>query len=718
MKKMIFAILTIAALGCATASASAADINIAAGLPVTVTTHNYNATGTPVTSTELTDGDDATRYYVSGIWGTDAEIDLGTARHIGGIRLYRRLWHSTPALTGQTVNMTVKISMDGEVYTNIGIMQIDTKEQTVDGDYTTKWQELTLNGIDIKARYIQLLDLDGHDGTANTLYELSVTPYRDNLAAGKTVSVTRYAYDGSGNKSSFVYDDRTLYTDGDTTEYLGGGQFHMDAQMDLGEIKTIGGAKIYRRMIWLSGNAINNTNTSVSVSTDGTTWKTVGTMTKMGLNADSTNTTTYQILTIDCPAVEARYIKFEETQNHNGVSTGFSEIMVYEESRRNIALGGSVAFFDVDGSPRAESGVAKAAWAVDGDPSTPSRGGNYQYHTVLTLNNKAYADTVQVSYQDNNVDNVRLYVYISADGTTYVPAGKLRRIADKLYEATFKPQIVKNIKIFDLDGDLSQRANNQCTMTEIDVFETDASYGVDYTVSGATAESLQNGTIKSELISNKLAGGLMFTALYDSEGRFISCDMKDIAENAPYLEMPVNVAEVGAITPRTNIAEGKTAYLRNVTNTGDLNASNSRYPRTANYLTDGDPITCAIPSGQYQSMMKVDLGAEYNLSEIEVNFIRASDNYEIAVSTDDSAYTTLYTCQDPTGGLKSYKVNGQRARYIAIFNKTTKNIIQYVAEIRAYEPTAEKWSMKTFVWNSLDSENGLAPLGTIFTLTN
>ena len=377
MKKMIFAILTIAALGCATASASAADINIAAGLPVTVTTHNYNATGTPVTSTELTDGDDSTRYYVSGIWGSDAEIDLGTVRNIGDIRLYRRLWHSSAAATGQTVNMTVKISEDGTEYTSIGLMQINTVDTIVDGEHTTKWQELTLNGINRKARYIQLLDLDGHDGgTQNTLYELSVTPYRDNLAAGKTVSVTRYAYDGSGNKFEFVYDDRTLYTDGDTTEYLGGGQWHMDAQMDLGEIKTIGGAKIYRRMSYLTGNAINDANTSVSVSTDGTTWKKVGTMTKTGPNADSTNTPTDQILTIDCPAVEARYIKFEETQNHNGVSTGFSEIMVYEESRRNIALGGSVAFFDMDGSPRAESPSAKAACAVDGDPSTPSRGGN------------------------------------------------------------------------------------------------------------------------------------------------------------------------------------------------------------------------------------------------------------------------------------------------------------------------------------------------------
>lgn len=714
MKKIIGLVLSITMLlGTMPIMQASAEstVNLASGVSVTLTGHNngnYNDAKTESTA-KLTDGDITANVGVSGMWQIDATLDLGSVKKISQIQMYRQLWHVSANYSGQAANITVKISEDGETYTQIGTMKIETLEVT---DATHKQQLLTLAVANKKARYIQLIDGEVHNGTQNQMKEIIVTPGWENLAEGKAVTRTGYQYDGSGNKSNIQTETSTTMTDGDTTNYSGmGGAFHIDLEVDLGEVKSIKEAKLYRKMKYYAGGIINDAQVALETSEDGNTWNPVGTMTKSGDNPSASNDTVEQVLTLTFGSVRARYVRFVEKNNHNGVAPSPSEIIL-TEARNNVARGGSVKFYTVNNTVTDNTDTANI---IDGNYSTTAKGnGAYAYHTVLTLDKKYVADTVRVVFDDNRAENILLKALVSADGTNYTPAGMLTKVADKTFEASFEPQVVKAVKIFDVTGN---RANTQLNIAEIEVYESDVSYGVAHYVDANATDTLSNDIIRTEVVSGKLAGGVMLTALSDKDGKMVSCNIADLADGTASTD--TNAAAAGTIVARTNIAKGKTAYLRNVTNTGDQ-AANGGVAGTkyAKYLTDDDPTTFAMGSGEYTGMMKVDLGAEYDIGEIVVDFMKASDKYEIAVSTDDSTYTTLYTETDISGGVKHYKVNGQKARYIGVFNKTTQNIQHRIAEIKVYQPTTEKFTLRTFVWNSLSGENSLVPLGDVTELTN
>lgn len=715
MKKIIGLILSatmlLGTLPIMQASAESAA-NLAGGAVVTITGHNADDYSLPQSTAKLTDGDTEAADTVSGYWQTDAEVDLGSGKKVSEIKLYRTLWHSEATFSGHTANILVKTSADGLGWNDLGIMKIETLSATD----TVKTQILTIKIANKNVRYIKLEDTDVHNGTQNQMTEIIVTPGWENLAEGKAVTRTGYQYDGEGNKSEIQTESSTTMTDSDITNYSGiSGAFHMDLEVDLGETKSIKEAKLYRQMIYYAGNMINDARVALEVSKDGNTWNVVGTMTKSGDNPSAENTTVEQVLTLNFGSVRARYVRFVETDNHNGIAMSPSEIIL-TEARNNVAKGGNVTFYSDMGN--AETGNTDTENVIDGNYSTAASGnGAWAYHTVLQLDKKYIADSVRVVFGNDDADTKELKVFVSADGINYTSAGMLTKVADKTFDVSFEPQVVKAVKIFDLTGWVE---GVQYSIAEIEVYEADAAYAVTYSVGANTTDTLTNGVIKAEVISSKLADGVMITTLSDKNGKMISDSMADLADGAASTD--TNVAAAGEITPRVNIAKGKPAYMRNVSNTVDQDA-NTPYgqpilTKKAEYLTDDDPTTFAMGSGEYTGMMKVDLGAEYDIGEIVVDFMKASDKYEIAVSTDDSTYTTLYTETYIAGGVKHYKVNGQKARYIGVFNKTTQNIQHRIAEIKVYQPTTEKFTLRTFVWNSLSGENSLVPLGDVAELTN
>ncbi len=720
MKKFIGLILSAAmllgTLPIMQASAESAA-NLAGGAVVTITGHNADDYSLPQNTAKLTDGDTETDDTVSGYWQTDAEADLGSGKNVSEIKLYRTLWHSEATFSGHTANILVKISADGLGWNDLGVMEIETLSATD----TVKTQILTTKIANKNVRYIKLEDTDVHNGTQNQMKEIIVTPGWDNLAEGRTVTRTGYSYDGDGNKSDIKSDAAATMTDGDITNYSGiSGAFHMDLEVDLGETKSIKEAKLYRQMIYYAGNMINDARVALEVSEDGNTWNTVGTMVKAGDNPSAENTTVEQVLTLSFGSVKARYVRFVETDNHNGIAMSPSEIIL-TEARNNVAKGGSVTFYSDMGNTdtgNADTGNADTENVIDGNYSTAASGnGAWAYHTVLQLDKKYIADSVRVVFGNDDADTKELKVFVSADGINYTSAGMLTKVADKTFDVSFKPQVVKAVKIFDLTGWVE---GVQYSIAEIEVYEADAAYAVTYSVGANTTDTLTNDVIKAEVISGKLADGVMITALSDKNGKMISGSMADLADGAASTD--TNAAAAGEIAPRANIAKGKPAYMRNVSNTADQGA-NTPYgqpilTKKAEYLTDDDPTTYAMGSGEFTGMMKVDLGAEYDIGEIVVDFMKASDKYEIAVSTDDSTYTTLYTETDINGGVKHYKVNGQKARYIGVFNKTTQNIQHKIAEIKVYQPTTELFKLRTFVWSSVGGENSFAPLGDVAELTN
>ena len=56
---------------------------------------------------------------------------------------------------------------------------------------------------------------------------------------------------------------------------------------------------------------------------------------------------------------------------------------------------------------------------------------------------------------------------------------------------------------------------------------------------------------------------------------------------------------------------------------------------------------------------------------------------------------------------------------VAVFSQpATDNPVSGKATKWHYQPTTEKFTLRTFVWNSLSGENSLVPLGDVAELTN
>ncbi|MET8289541.1 discoidin domain-containing protein [Streptomyces sp. NPDC005132] len=106
--------------------------------------------------------------------------------------------------------------------------------------------------------------------------------------------------------------------------------------------------------------------------------------------------------------------------------------------------------------------------------------------------------------------------------------------------------------------------------------------------------------------------------------------------------------------PRANLAQGKPATA----------SSQSSGDQSATKAFDGDLNTRWSAGQDPNSWIQVDLGSQYNLSEVDLLWEASyAKSYKLQGSTDGSTWHDLYSRTNPSGGTEKIPVSGQ-ARYV------------------------------------------------------
>ncbi|VVC01374.1 F5/8 type C domain protein [uncultured archaeon] len=127
---------------------------------------------------------------------------------------------------------------------------------------------------------------------------------------------------------------------------------------------------------------------------------------------------------------------------------------------------------------------------------------------------------------------------------------------------------------------------------------------------------------------------------------------------------PIRLANVSA-TSNLSTLTGNLALGKPATNSS---RESSSYP--ASYAVDG--ITTTRWSSQYSDpqWIYVDLGAIYNISRVVLNWRSAyacGKNYTIQLSNDASAWSTVYSRTDGTGGTETLDFTASSGRYVRMY---------------------------------------------------
>ncbi len=143
---------------------------------------------------------------------------------------------------------------------------------------------------------------------------------------------------------------------------------------------------------------------------------------------------------------------------------------------------------------------------------------------------------------------------------------------------------------------------------------------------------------------------------------------------------------------RENIAIGATVKLRDYNNSKDLSANGADEEgnggKVGSNAVDGDDNTIAMPSERYDTAVWIDLGAVYNVSDVEVLYSQRAEEYEVLFSkagSGDWLYAVDLAGQEKVLGDVTLNVSvfPREARYIMVRSNGT--IGQGIREIKVYE---------------------------------
>ncbi|MFC4591223.1 glycosyl hydrolase family 95 catalytic domain-containing protein [Sphaerisporangium corydalis] len=135
-----------------------------------------------------------------------------------------------------------------------------------------------------------------------------------------------------------------------------------------------------------------------------------------------------------------------------------------------------------------------------------------------------------------------------------------------------------------------------------------------------------------------------------------SSPLGDIARVLPLKQgkaVTLNLTLKGA-TSRANLALGKTARA----------SSESNADQTAAKAFDGDPASRWSASESADNWLQVDLGATYNLNEVDLRWEASyAKRYKLQVSADGTTWRDIYTQSASTGGTEKVTVSAS-GRYV------------------------------------------------------
>lgn len=394
------------------------------GKSVTLTAFNYDGSGkisdvVTETSEAMMNGDTLDYKAFSGRFNVDMELDLGEVQSVGGIELYR-IKRYFAGNDNAAANIKVSVSEDGVSYDNLGDMRITD----ITGSGARREQHLYLGFAQRQVRYIKLSDYSNHNGTQIQPSEIIVIPGGESLISGKSVALTGYLYNGSGNKTVIAADAENYgMTNGSTTDYKGfNGAFNVDAEIDLGGIQYVNEIKLYRKWRYFEGIYGHTANVAVQVSADDSTYKDIGSMSITDLAVSEDGKLKEQLLELNFSDEAVRYIRLLDRDNHNGTSASPSEIEV-KYDKRNIARGAGAEMCGASGTVYEPSSVYKAAGnAIDGDYTTVAQSsGEYAWTLSLDLRAKKKVDRIFIHMNDTGYAT-RLAISYSDDKETWTKA--------------------------------------------------------------------------------------------------------------------------------------------------------------------------------------------------------------------------------------------------------------------------------------------------------
>ncbi len=129
---------------------------------------------------------------------------------------------------------------------------------------------------------------------------------------------------------------------------------------------------------------------------------------------------------------------------------------------------------------------------------------------------------------------------------------------------------------------------------------------------------------------------------------------------------------------------------------------------------DGKSSTRWASAHTAQNWISVDLGSQYNISKVKLNWETAyAKGYEVQFSNDNNSWSTVYTTQNGDGGIDELSVSGT-ARYVRMngVKRATEwgySLWDFEVHGSAYTPKSNKISQNKTVTASSYESASLAP---------
>ncbi|MEV6634747.1 protein kinase [Actinoplanes sp. NPDC051470] len=127
----------------------------------------------------------------------------------------------------------------------------------------------------------------------------------------------------------------------------------------------------------------------------------------------------------------------------------------------------------------------------------------------------------------------------------------------------------------------------------------------------------------------------------------------------PATTQPAASAPKGSVnTARRNLALNRPAFASSV--------ESDHW--SAGMAVDGDPATRWSSGFAEPEWLKVDLGATWRVTDVTVRWEDASAvSYRVELSTDGTAWTSVYSTTSGTGGVVTVPADGKAARYVRVY---------------------------------------------------
>lgn len=435
-----------------------------------------------------------------------------------------------------------------------------------------------------------------------------------------------------------------------------------------------------------------------------------------------TTGTSYTVKDVDDPASRSFSVKARDAAAN--LSDAGSSVSPATSVNVNLALNKSAAAFFMDGSAATMQNNMPASHAVDGNSFTAAQAsGQWRWQLQVDLGG-AYRINHVVVKTPVHTYATEFDIKVSTDGANFTTVASVTGFGGGISNSTFASVSARYVRIVAVKPDDGGQTGEQMAVSEVEVYENLAlgKPATAYYMDESTA-TMQDNMPPSNAVDGSLSTAAQATnqfrwqqqvdlgavatvnriitrmpsIAYASEFDIkVSTDgtnfttLKTITEfrsgtsDEWFPSVSARYVRITAIKPdggpnqyggqmsiselevygNSNLALGKTAHAYFL----DGSTADMQGGSTPAQAVDGNYATVSQASGQYAWQQQVDLGTMAAIDRVTTHMPpdRYATEYDIKVSSDGSAFTTLESVTGFTGGASDVTVAPTYARYVRI----------------------------------------------------